>query len=342
MPMPGAREGAWIRGEGAFLLSRNDVARLLGGAECTAAIEHAFRLLGEGKAAPPGVLGIHAVDGGFHIKAGLLDLETGYFAAKVNANFPQNPSRFGRPTIQGVIVLCRADNGQLLAMMDSMEITARRTAAATALAAKHLARPDSKTVTICGCGQQGRAQLRGLADVFTLTKVFAHDARPEQAQKFTEELSEELRIGIEPTADLRQAVRNSDMCVTCTTSQQPLLGVSEVAPGTFVAAVGADHPEKQEIDPMLMARNTVVTDLTEQCAAIGDLHHAIAAGLMAREKVHAELGEVVAGKRPGRASQEEIIIFDSTGIALEDVAAAAVVYEKARRQASGQKFDFAA
>ena len=327
--------------EGALLLSRNEVARLLGGAELTAAVEHAFRLLGERKAAPPGVLGIPAVEGGFHIKAGILDLETRYFAAKVNANFPQNPSRFGRPTIQGVIVLCRADNGQLLALMDSMEITARRTAAATALAAKHLARRDSKTVTICGCGQQGRAQLRGLAEVFALTKVFAHDARPEHAQKFAGELSEELRIEIEPTPDLRPAVWKSDICVTCTTSRQPILGVSEVAPGTFVAAVGADHPEKQEIDPMLMARNTVVTDLTEQCAAIGDLHHAIARGLVQREKVHAELGEVVAGKRPGRASQEEIIIFDSTGIALEDVAAAAVVYEKARQQESGKKFDFA-
>ena len=328
--------------EGALLLSRQQVAGLLGGAEFTAAIEQAFRLLGEGKAAPPGVLGIHTVEGGFHIKAGLLDLGTGYFAAKVNANFPQNPRRFGRPTIQGVIVLCRADNGQLLALMDSMEITARRTAAATALAAKHLARRDSKTVTICGCGQMGRAQLRGLADVFTLTKVFAHDARPEQAQKFAEELSEELSLEIESTPDLRRAVRKSDICVTCTTSRQPLLGVSEVAPGTFVAAIGADHPEKQEIDPLLMTKNTVVTDLTEQCAAMGDLHHAIARGMMRREKVHAELGEVVAGKRPGRASREEIIIFDSTGIALQDVAAAAVVYEKARQQESGKEFDFAA
>lgn len=342
MPGAGRRGRAWIRAEGALLLSRSQVARLLGGAECTAAIEHAFRLLGEGRAAPPGVLGIHAAEGGFHIKAGLLDLGTCYFAAKVNANFPQNPGRSGLPTIQGVIVLCRADDGQLLAMMDSMEITARRTAAATAVAAKHLARRDSKTVTICGCGQQGRAQLRGLADVFPLAKVFAHDARPEQAQKFSEELGQELRMEIEPTADLRRAVRNSDICVTCTTSRQPLLGVSEVAPGTFVAAVGADHPEKQEIDPMLMARNTVVTDLTEQCAAIGDLHHALARGVMRREMVHAQLGEVVAGKRPGRASQEEIIVFDSTGIALEDVAAAAVVYEKARRREAVKKFNFAA
>ena len=105
--------------------------------------------------------------------------------------------------------------------------------------------------------------------------------------------------------------------------------MADVAPGTFLAAVGADNPAKQEIDPALMASATVVVDVLDQCAEIGELHHALAAGLMTREQVHAELGDVVAGRRPGRTRREEITIFDSSGTALQDVAAAIAVYEKA-------------
>jgi ornithine cyclodeaminase/alanine dehydrogenase-like protein (mu-crystallin family) len=331
-----------VSAESALLLDRRDVARLLTREDCMAAVEHAFRLLGEGKAPAPGVLGVHCRGGGFHIKAGLLNLKSHYFAAKVNANFPQNPDRFELPAIQGVIVLCDAGDGRLLAVLDSTEITARRTAAATAVAAKYLARRDSTILTICGCGQQGRAQVRGLAGMFPLAKIFAYDAKAGDAQRLAGELGEELKIEVVPVADLGAAVRKSDICVTCTPSRQPLLTIDDVAPGTFIAAVGADHPEKQELDPALMAGSKVVVDSLEQCATIGDLHHAMAAGAMERTKVHAELGEVAAGKRPGRTSPEEIVIFDSTGIALQDVAAAALVYEKAQRERHIRRFDFMA
>ena len=328
--------------ESTMLFGRDEVARLLTRKECMAAVEHVFRLLGEGQVPLPGVLGIHCAGGGFHIKAGLLPSGRNYFAAKVNANFPGNPDQFGLPTIQGVIVLCDADNGRLLAVMDSMEVTARRTAAATAVAAKYLARRDSKTVTVCGCGQQGREQLRALGAVFPLAKVFAYDAKAEQARRFAEELGRELKLEIQAAPELGAAAQRSDICVTCTTSKAPLLMMDDIAPGTFIAAVGADHPEKQELHPALMAASKVIADLAEQCAMIGDLHHAMAAGTMGQTGVHAELGEVVAGTRPGRTSAEEVIIFDSTGIALEDVASAALVYEKALRQEPGMRFDFAA
>src|SRR6266567_7041262 len=109
--------------------------------------------------------------------------------------------------------------------------------------------------------------------------------------------------------------RNPCNCVTCTTSRKPLLGLDEVSPGTFIAAVGADNPEKQELHPALMAKSKIVADILEQCVAMGDLHHAIAAGVVTRANVHAELGEIVAGKKPGRESNEEITIFESTGMA---------------------------
>jgi alanine dehydrogenase len=331
-----------VRAEATLLLQRSDVARWLTFEDCIAAVEQAFRLLGEERAAPPGILGMHCRDGGFHIKAGFLDLKESYFAAKVNANFPGNPVQFGLPTIQGAIVLCSASDGRLLATMDSGEITARRTAAASAVAAKYLARPNSSVITICGCGCQARAQVRALARIFSFGKLYAHDARREEAERFATEIGEELAISAEAVAELGAAVRESDICVTCTTSHAPFLRAEDLAPGTFVAAVGADNPEKSELHPEVLRRNKVVVDMLEQCANIGDLHHAIAAGLLDKEDVHAELGQVVAGKRVGRISNDEIVIFDSTGIALQDVAAAAVVYEKALEHGAGKQFDFAA
>jgi alanine dehydrogenase len=297
--------------------------------ECITAVERAFRLHGEGKAPQPGALGIHAQRGAFHIKAGTLDLSRPYFAAKTNANFPGNIERYGLPTIQGVIALFDAERGTPLAILDSREITSLRTGAATAVATKYLARDDASIATICGCGVQGRTQLAAVAAVRPLRRVYAVDRNRENAARFAREMSNELGVDVIPADDLAAAARESDICVTCTPSRQAILGAGDVNAGTFVAGVGADNPDKQELDPLLLARAAVVVDILDQAATSGDLHHAIAAGVMTRESVRAELGEVVAGKKPGRLHDDEILIFDSTGMALQDVAAAAAVYEKA-------------
>jgi len=331
-----------MRPDEILFLAPQEIRRLLTLDECIGAVEHAFRLYGEGQAVPPAALGVHVAEGDFHVKAGILDLGTNYFAAKVNGNFPGNGARFGLPTIQGVIVLCDAEKGMPLAVMDSRDITSLRTAAATAVAAKYLARRDSRTITICGCGAQGRVQLIAVSRICPLQSVFAYDKSREQALRFANELESDLKIPVKPVLALAAAVRQSDICVTCTTSKQPLLGPDDVSPGTFIAAVGADNPQKQELHPALMARSKIVCDILEQCAGIGDLHHALEASAVSRSDVHAELGEVVAGKKPGRESKEEITIFDSTGMALQDVAAAAIVYEKAERQGAGVRLSFAA
>ncbi len=331
-----------MNAEEVLLLTPRDVAGLRTIEDCIDAVEQAFRLHGEGKAVPPAVLSIHVPGGGFHVKAGVLDIGSVYFAAKVNGNFPENPARFALPTIQGVVVLCDARKGSPLAVMDSREITTVRTAAATAVAAKYLARRDSQTLTICGCGNQGRVQALAISRIFRLQRVFTYDRRAEQAERLAQQLTVQLRIPVTAVLDLAVAVRQSDICVTCTTSRQPLLGRGDVLPGMFIAAVGADNPEKQEIHPDLMASSKIVVDIVEQCAAMGDLHHAIVAGVVERADVHAELGEIVAAKKAGRASDKEIIVFDSTGMALQDVAAAAFLYEKALRQGSGVRLNFAA
>lgn len=310
---------------GLLFLSAAEVERVLTPRLCIEAVEDAFRQLAQGKVPAPGILGLHAGEGSFHVKAGLLNADRPYFAAKVNANFPGNP-RHGLPTIQGVVYLCDAANGAPLAVMDSGSITALRTAAASAVAAKHLATGDCDVALICGCGAQAMAQMRALQAVRRSRRWLAFDTEPAKAVAFAAAAGAELGITFKPVTDLAQAVGESRIIVTCTTARRFFITREMVRPGTFIAAVGADSENKQEIDPRLLADAKLVTDLTAQAATIGDLHHAIAAGVMTTKDVHAELGEIVAGRKPGRASEAEITVFDSTGTGLQDVAAAIAAY----------------
>jgi alanine dehydrogenase len=323
-----------------LLLQRRDVIALLSLDECIAAVEAAFRLHAEGRSLAPGVLGVRARASGFHIKAAGLELSRPYFAAKANANFSGNPERDGLPAIQGVIVLCDAGTGAPLAVMDSIEITILRTGAATAVAARHLALSDAREATIVGCGNQGRVQLRALSRVRRLERVHVLDAAPARAERFATEMSAELGIEVRAADDLPAAVHRSQICVTCTPARRAFLARTHVAPGTFVAAVGADNEDKQELEAGLFAESTIVVDNLEQCATIGDLHHALEAGIVTRDHVHAELGEILVGHKRGRAHADEIMVFDSTGTAIQDVAAAAAVYEKALTAGRGEQFRF--
>ena len=323
-----------------MLLSRQDVERLLPPHECIAAVEDAFRKHALGEMAAPWILGMHVGEGGFHLKAAVLKADRSYFAAKLNANFPANGARYGLPTIQGLIALFDADNGVLLAVMDSMALTALRTAAATAVAAKHLAREDCHTVLMCGCGAQASPQIQALLSVRAPSRILAYDQDVGRARAFADSVASGTGLQTAIVDDLAAAVAASAVVITCTTSRRYFVERKMVRAGTFVAGVGADNEEKQELDPQLLAGSTVVADLVDQCATIGDLHHALEANAMSRADVHAELGQIIAGLKPGRTSDEEIIVFDSTGAALQDVAATVGVYRRARAEAHGQRFLF--
>jgi ornithine cyclodeaminase/alanine dehydrogenase-like protein (mu-crystallin family) len=330
-----------IRSPPVLLLSRADIRALAIPADYLAAVDAGFRLAAQGKSDVPAPLHLAASHGGFHAKAASLAGTRSYAALKFNGNFPGNPERCGKPTIQGAILLCDAADGTLLAVMDSQEITLRRTAAATALAARHLARADSDTMTLCGCGAQARAQFEALIEVLPLRACFAWDLVPERAQAFAHEMAPRLGGAIHVAGQLGTATRRSDVIVTCTSATTPFLGPDEVAAGAFIAAVGADSPTKSELMPDLLAASTVVVDSLAQCAAMGDLHHALAAQAMRPEDVHAELAEVVVQARPGRTSRTEIVVFDSTGLAIEDVASAAWLFERATAKGVGHPFELA-
>jgi len=324
----------------ALLLTRKDVDDLLTLDGCIAGVEHAFRLHGEGKVLPPGILGMHVQNGGFHIKAGVLECARPYFVTKINANFPGNPKQTGLPMIQGIIAVSDARDGTLLALIDSIEITIIRTGAATAVAAKYLASENACAVTICGCGNQGRISLRALMKVRELKTVYAFDIDEALAHKFGSEFSHELKVVPIKKAELGQAILRSTIVMTCTPSKQPFVAAEDISPGTFIAALGADSEEKQELFSDVLVGSKIVADVAQQSATIGELHHAIHEKKLTIGSVHAELGAIVAGKKPGRECENEIIVFDSTGMALQDAAAASIVYEKALARQMGTTFSF--
>jgi alanine dehydrogenase len=321
-----------------LIITRRDIRRVMKPADYLAAVEQAFRAAASGKAYSPHPMHLPMQRGGFHAKGASISLDRDYVAVKVNGNFPGNPNELGLPTIQGAILLSDGSSGSLLAIIDSVEVTLRRTAAASALAARLLARPDSRTLLVCGCGEQGRAHVEALREALPIEHVLLWDRDPEVA----ETLAAGMDSGGRAVRDLGEASLAADMIACCTSAREPYLDLGMVMPGTFIAAVGADNPDKSEITPALMSGARVVADIRTQCAEMGDLHHAIEAGAMSEASDPDELGQILIGAKPARTSAEEIIVFDSTGTGLQDVAAAAAIYERCRDDASILSVELAA
>jgi ornithine cyclodeaminase/alanine dehydrogenase-like protein (mu-crystallin family) len=318
-----------------LLIDRRTISNLMRPADYLEAVETGFGSHARGQAETPPPMHIHGVDGGFHAKGAALGGDVPYAALKLNGNFPHNPKRNNLPTIQGAILLCDATNGALLAILDSIEITVRRTAAATALAARYLATSGAGCLAICGCGGQALAQAEAIADVRPINSIAVWDIDQKSASEFATRSSDLLRLPCNVAPSLEAATRDADIIVTCTTATAPFLEPAHVKAGAFIAAVGADSPSKSEITPGLMGRARVFVDVLDQCLAMGDLRHAVAAGAMRADDVVAELGAVVTGAHPGRASASDIIVFDSTGAAFQDAASAALAYERARSAGAG-------
>jgi alanine dehydrogenase len=321
----------------AIFLSSADIRAVAKPADYLTAVEAGFIAARQGLAMSPPPLSIHVPLGVFHAKGARLAGEGHYVALKLNANLPGNPERTGLPTVQGALFLCDAETGTFLAVMDSIEITLRRTAAASALAARYLAREDAQALMICGCGEQAWPHVEALVEVLPIRKLLTWDIDPVRSSALAKR-GETLGLAGEAVSRLEAGSQVSDVIVTCTSSRTAFLAPEHVRPGTFIAAVGADSPSKSEITPALMERATVVVDVLDQCLVMGDLRLAIASSALSSTDVHADLAELVAGAKPGRARRDEIIVFDSTGTAIEDVASAVMIYRRALATARGQAF----
>jgi len=320
-----------------LVLTKSDIADLMTPADYLRAVEQGFLALSQGRADAPSPLHVVVAQGGFHAKGAGLVLPDGRrrVAVKINGNFPGNPVRNGLPTIQGAIFLSDGDNGAVLALMDSIEVTLRRTAAATALVVERLAQPDADRLAVVGCGAQALPQIEAIAAVRPLREVRGFDRDAQASLRLSEIVSRELGFRFRIAGSVREAVNNAPLIVTCTTATAAFLDVAMVAPGSLIAAVGADAPHKHEIAPALMAKAFVVVDQLDQCLAMGDLRHAVAAGAMTPLQVKGDLAGLVAGTLHERPNAGDIVVFDSTGLAVQDVATAAAIHDRALNAGRG-------
>ncbi len=310
-----------------LILARELIAQIVPPGAYLDAVRTAFRQLGSGEVATPPVAHLDGLDGKFHIKAAVRSTHPHRAAVKVNGNFPHNAARHELPVIQGFIALLDAERGAVLALMDSTEITARRTAACSALAAQRLAPANARHLALIGCGVQARYHVEALAQLFSLESIALYDNVAERAIELAGDLQDRFNVEVQPSP--AAAARGAQIIVTATPSRTALLDASDVDAGCFIAGVGADSAGKQELSPALLGRARVVPDVLAQAIHMGDLQHAVRAGVMTQADIHGELADVVLGRVPGRTSADEIFVFDSTGTGIADLAAAEIVYERA-------------
>ena len=334
MPTPAAPASEIV------LLSGHDLRSLLSPRVAIDALRETYAALADNRADQGRSVGFQVEGGSIHVKSGLLPGSHRAFASKVNVNLPNNWKSRKLPTIQGVVVVSDATDGRPLAVMESIALTGIRTAATAALAAQFGARKDSTRAAIIGCGAQAKYQLDALQTVFPLESVHVYDIDAARAEALVA-ASSTAGCPVRATHNVRDAVAQADICVTCTTSKIPVLTADLDLKGCFVAAIGADNPEKHEMAPALMGRARILVDDIDACASGGDLNHALRAGTVTKEHVQADLADLVARRKHGRTTDEELVIFDSNGSGVQDVAAAWIAYQEARRAGVGGRFDLA-
>ena len=253
------------------------------------------------------------------------------YTVKINAKLPQSV-----PSVRGLISLHDLESGALLAVLDSIAITAIRTGLIGGVAADALARKRIETVAVIGAGTQGREQLRALRLVRDYVRVRVHDTDPARANALIRDLRGQLDADFSVAGDVRAAIEGADVVITATWAKAPFVSREMVAPGTHLTAVGADEPGKAELDRDLLAHSKFVCDDADLAVEMG----ALAGVGLGREAIHASLGEVLAGTKPGRASDQDITVFGSVGLPCQDLPAAWMVYQRARSLGIGMEFDF--
>jgi ornithine cyclodeaminase len=290
-------------------------------------IREAFRADGEGRTHVPAVINLHVPDarGEFHIKTAHID-GVPHIAVKVASGFYDNP-RKGLPSGSGLMALFDASTGLPAALLlDNGYLTDIRTGAAGAVAADHLARRAVRTVGVIGSGMQARHQVRCLRAVREVTRVVAWSPHAGRLAAYCEEMQAE-GIDARPAADAEAVCAEADVLITTTPTREPLVRATWLRDGMHVTAVGSDSPGKQELDAECLDRaDVVVVDRYAQCSAFGELHHALAAALLTRHDVHGELGQIVAGHKPGRTSEDQVTIVDLTGVGFQDTAIASYAF----------------
>lgn len=305
------------------------------------AIEQAFLLLATAAVAMPPILRLDIPE-----HNGEVDVKTAYlpglerFAIKVSPGFFDNP-KLGLPSLNGMMMLLSARTGLLDALLlDNGYLTAVRTAAAGAVAARALSRTDSRSVALIGAGEQALLQLQALRLVRPIesVRIWARDSA--KALAFSVELARDSSLTVTSCVSIDEAMADVDIAITCTPSRAPLIEAHHLHPGLHITAMGSDAEHKNEVAPQALAKlDLYVADRLSQTRLLGELHHALAAGFFADESSLVELGQVLAGQRPGRTDATQITLCDLTGTGAQDTAMANLAFERARSAGKGFQFN---
>jgi ornithine cyclodeaminase/alanine dehydrogenase-like protein (mu-crystallin family) len=325
-----------------LILSQTEVERLLPMPECIAVMEEALSALARGEMHQPLRMVVHPPDA-----PGVIAMMPAYksgaaavFGLKAICVFPGNPEK-GKDSHQGGVLLFSGDTGEPLAMMNASAITAIRTAAVSGVATRVLAREDAWDLTIIGAGVQARSHLTAMSCVRPIRRAQVVSRNIEHARQLVAEMRDSFDFPLRAGDNIRDAVSAADVIVTATTSLEPVLRRDWIATGTHINAVGTYSPKAREIDSATMAAASLFVDRRESALnEAGDYLLAAQEGAIGPENIRAELGEVLIGVAPGRTSADEITLFKSLGLAVEDLAAAAYIYQKAKQQEVGVWVEF--
>jgi alanine dehydrogenase len=293
-------------------------------------VEDAFRMCGEGKGNMPAKTYLSVEGGDFRAMPAALPGSAGMKWVNVH---PQNPSR-GLPSIMAILIYNDPETGYPLAIMDATEITAYRTGAAAAIASKYLARRDSHTIGIIGAGFQAHAQIMAHAELFSPISVSVFDVSKAAAERLMCALPQFSIKG----CSIQQAAA-SDIVCTLTPSRGPIIKKEWVMAGAHINAIGADAPGKQELDSAILKEAIVVVDDFKQASTSGEINVPVQKGIYDVREVYGTLAELVVGKKKGRTDNKAITVFDSTGIAVEDIAVAKLLFDKAQQSGHCQSID---
>jgi len=317
-------------------ISGREVGELLETSSVNFAVEEAFKQHGLGNVEMPAKIYLNFEEFGGDLRSMPAYIpELGAAGVKVVNVHPSNPGK-GLPTVMATFLLIEPHTGRPLSAMNATHLTDMRTGAGGAVAAKYLARKDSSTLGLIGSGRQARTQLLATSEYFGLEKVLVASRHRKHAEDFVQELGSAFDV---EACGIKKAC-SADIVATTTPSREPIVKSRWVGEGTHINAIGADAPGKQELEVNLLHRARVVVDSLEQGVHSGEVNVPIREGQYSQEDIYAQLGEVVAGKKLGRLEDEDITIFDSTGLAVQDVATASLVYNQAKGRDLGIELEF--
>lgn len=320
----------------AIWLNRNDVESVLGMEAALTAVENAFRELCLGNAVLPERVGFAGDGGGGAAMPAYIGGDVNALGIKVVTLFIGNAQK-GLPVVQGTFLLLHPQTGERLAVMDAGYLTAVRTGAVSGVATKYLAREDAHVLTVFGAGIQARTQVEAICLVRPIDRVIIVDKNPAAAEAFVAEMGPKLGVALEVAADRQTAVASADIVVTATTAHQPVFAGEWLKPGVHINGIGSHHPTARELDTTTIQRSKVVVDNMNACLTeAGDIIMPIEENAITQAHIYAQLGEIITGQKPGRERQNEITLFKSVGLAIQDVAVAKEVYQLAQETGIGQ------